>query len=514
LVFKNLGIKNYAAVISCLVLAFSRTLWSHAGAARVYALTGFFFVILLIFLTKWFQNRKLKYLYLFAFFLGFGFGAHITIGFAAIMLLVVLLITDRRILINLKFLSKSAILFLMPFIQYLYLFVAYNRFKIINFGDLSNFAGFFHYITQRDFAYKIATQSLDVVYAIFNTAFKLALNEFTWVLFLAIIGGAVIFYKFYKEKRPLFWGFVSVVFANLLLMINYGNLNDLVILFRYFLLSYIVVSIFIAFSLQFIFYFIKNICRAPQIIAVLLLLVIPIIPLKANYSLNNRHNNYIVQDFAENILKTVEGSSLIISSGDAVTGSLWYLQSIGERNDVVIVDKDLLVANWYVKNQGKVYPEVFNLSLLQLNPLDRFTYLIGTHSGKRPIYTTFLPTGLMDGFNKFIASPEGTINPFIFVPRGITYKIIKGQDIDINFVHLSNNELWSKYQLRGVAPNQDYDFLITFLVNSYSVSLNNLGAFYWGYKLLDEAKSAFEKSLEIDPDNSKARDNLNRLFNE
>ncbi len=505
-VFKNLGIKRFIAIIGCLTLAFSKTLWSHAGAARVYSLNGLIFVILLLLIIKWFNSRERKYLYLFALLLGVGFGVHISIVFTAAMFLVVLIFTEPKLLINLKFIFRSLILFVIPFIQYAYLFVAYNRFTIMTFGDLSSFNGFVHYITQKDYAYKIGAQSFALVKLILDKTFNLFVNEFTVFVFVLVVLGIVIMGA-QKNKRPLFYGLVAVVVANLLLMTNYGNSHDTVILFRYYLLSYIVFSIFIVFALQSISVFVFK-HKKLLVSCFVLFSIVPIIPLYANFSANNRHNNNIVLNLAMNVLDSTEENSLIISQGDALSGALWYLQSTGIRKDVIIIDAGLLAADWYVKNQNKLYPDIVNLSILRGDKMGRHLYLAGIAINNRPVYFTFPTTSPSITVYNPINQQEGKL---FVVPNGIIYRIFLNQKPDIDFSYEMNEKLWEKYRLDGISYNKNYDYLIVELVREYSIALNNLGIYYYDAGLVNEGLQKFREALEIVPGNITAANNLRGL---
>ncbi|MGD9015420.1 MAG: DUF2723 domain-containing protein, partial [Candidatus Omnitrophota bacterium] len=61
---------------AALAFAFSATLWSHATAARVYTLAGFFITLLIWTIFLWSMKQKDKYLFIFAVILGLALGTH------------------------------------------------------------------------------------------------------------------------------------------------------------------------------------------------------------------------------------------------------------------------------------------------------------------------------------------------------------------------------------------------------------------------------------------------------
>jgi len=81
----------------------------------------------------------------------------------------------------------------------------------------------------------------------------------------------------------------------------------------------------------------------------LLLIVTPLIPVKANYFYNDRSRNYMAYDYAYNMLNSCGKNAIMFTSGDNDTFPLWCVQEIyGLRKDVRIVNFSLLNTDWYV----------------------------------------------------------------------------------------------------------------------------------------------------------------------
>jgi hypothetical protein len=103
---------------------------------------------------------------------------------------------------------------------------------------------------------------------------------------------------------------------------------------------------------------------------------------------------------------------VVISERDETTFSLWYRQSLGERPDVVVVDRRLLFYAWYQGNLLRRYPD---LDPAALKP-GRLTML------KRPIYTLVDPSGA-ETLPLVAVDPLSTTNPYSLHPTPQAIKI-------------------------------------------------------------------------------------------
>lgn len=85
------------------------------------------------------------------------------------------------------------------------------------------------------------------------------------------------------------------------------------------------------------------------VLASCLLVLLPIIPAKANYFETDRTKNYMAYDYAYNLLSSCEKDALLFTSGDNDTFPLWAMQQCYNfRKDVRVINFSLLNTDWYI----------------------------------------------------------------------------------------------------------------------------------------------------------------------
>lgn len=486
---RNLGNSPFASLMASFVLGLGRnTIWRNATTTNVYTLSLLFVSLLFFIFSKWRKEQKTEYLYWYGFLWGLSLGTH------ALMLIMVIpfifMLWQKRQAFKEKMSVSLKILLLtfMPAIQYIYLFFAYKKNSIVNWGDLSSFDGFIYYITQRQYANKMFANTTSDAGSFLTKITGFFTSEFTIIFFVVALIGLIVLFK---KDKTFFVIFTSIILANIGLMFGYGNSEgDSIILFRYIFLADTVLAMAVAFGIDGIINQAGVLKSHKQVLFLSLVITfIVVFQFKSSYAFDNRRHNYIVEDTASNILNNVKTNAVILSYIDHITGPLWYLQSLGYREDVTIVALQLLGFDWYVKNMVNKYPEIVSSKLLDIERDNiRLEALIKNTLPQRPVYSVFNSLG-----------NQSLEQELVFVPQGILSQVVPKGSVDTKELALANKMVWDKYAMRNIKADIYPDKYLNFLAKSYALALYSGGIAYYNAGFIEESLDALQKSLEIFP---------------
>jgi len=170
-------------------------------------------------------------------------------------------------------------------------------------------------------------------------------TEFYLSLLVSVIG---IFYLIGRSTKILITALL-LIFGTVMYAINY----DIVDLESYFLLAYIGFSLLAVFGVLFIQSRLKDIRKTAGVAAVLVL-----IQAGVTYGDVNQSNNYIFEQYTKAILDNSPKNSVVFSyQWDFFVSASYYFQFVeGIRNDVAVIDKELLRRSWYYNQLDNKYP--------------------------------------------------------------------------------------------------------------------------------------------------------------
>lgn len=501
---KEINISNFIqrmlAGSASLMLGFSLTFWCHSIATKVYTCTALLVSIQMLLIMYWYERRQEKYIYWVALVCGLGLCTHITAGLPALALIVIVFFSDRKLLTNKKILAKALLAGMIPSIFYLYIPWAARRNPYVNQNNPENLGNFIYYITQRDYKFKMANRTIVGYLTVIGKTLKFHFIEFTVVGFALAIAGVVAFWKKYKN---IFYGLFAMIAGNTAIMMSYGNETDLFILDRYFLPSYLALSIFILLGLFFLWQIVLRLRNNKIRVALFLFIVlVPIIPFLSHFYENNQRHNYIVENFGHNLLSSIEPKSLLFTLGDAVSGPIWYLHgALDERPDVIIVEAALITHDWYMEQLNERHPEVIPIELKEIYPYDRFKYIVDHNFSEYNIYTSY--------------NSDATIKEeYKYVPYGLVNKVMStSTEILLEDYKKKNDELWAMYNYAGLLDENIYkEYMVREIVDQYAKAHNNLAVFYSDLEDKEMAMYSLEEALKYDPDNFPALYNLSTQY--
>ena len=437
-------IKKILSIAGGLILAFSETFWMQSTSVEVYSLHILLINIIILFLLKAYlykpdekRQSDLKAWLIFSAVLALGFTNHMT------TLLIVpgvayLFFTKNRF--NADSIKKILLMLLIFFpvliLIYSYLPIRASQNPLLNWGNPTDLERIIRHISGKQYQVwlfaSVESAKKQLVHFIDTLS-----GEFYIELFLSIIG---LFTSLNYARK--FFAFLLITFLfTILYSINY-DINDID---SYFILAYICLSFFAIFGFLKLFQISKK--NLKVLISVLALVIL--IEFYFNFNKVNQSNVYTYEDYTHAILNSVPQGSIIFSyQWDYFVSASYYFRYVENyRNDVVVVDKEILRRSWYYDELNNDYPFLFKNMQEDVNNFKEA--LIPFERGEkdynanlletlyRKIMTDLVATNVID--RSFYIAPELYENEMqrgeFLLPKGYTlvpdlllFKVVKGNE--------------------------------------------------------------------------------------
>ncbi|MBI5731565.1 MAG: DUF2723 domain-containing protein [Ignavibacteriales bacterium] len=341
-----------SAVLSGLILAFSKTYWSQSTSVEVYSLQIFLFA-LIIFSTlhAYYSEHKLVDWIWVALSLALGFSNHmttlLTLPFVAILFFQKEKFNAQSIK---KILLMVAVFFPLVITFYLYLPLRASSNPKINWGNPVNFENLFRHVSGKQYQVWLFA-SMDAAEKQLGYFLRNFASEFGY--FGALLGLIGIFYV-YKYMRKMFYALIATFIFSVMYSINY----DIVDIDSYFLLAYIIFSFFAAFGILKNLLYLKHKFNTKT--AIVTSIVISLFPLMLNFSNVDQSGVYTFEDYTKAVLNNTEKNSIIFSyQWDYLVSPSYYFQTVENfRKDVCVIDKELLRRSWYYNQLKRNHQDV------------------------------------------------------------------------------------------------------------------------------------------------------------
>ena len=566
-----------SCLVSGLLLAFSRTLWSFATIAEVYTLTSLLILIIFLLMFRWRRlfieasrrpanfsqegERKSgenavgdspadhrsslsraagwspthRSLYAAAFLFGLALGVHhVSVGLMLPALAVLVFKTeDIRFFTGRRLVCAALFAFAGLFLVYAYLPLAASRSPIMNWGDPRTLERLWWQVTGRQYqvflSYSVATMAKQ-----FAGFCKLVAHEFgAWWL---PVGPALIiagFVAVFRRDKVVFWFLALVIAGDLAYSLGYEIAEDKG---AYYLPALIAMAIAAAFGTEWCINKVMSaraVSMAPQAIAAVLVVLVPIWALAGNLSYNNRSRYFIAQDYVDNILSTIEPGGMLLTRDWQVYSPMLYFQSIEHRRaDVIAIDINQLRRSWYFDYLRRAYPatiaqasnqvEAFLEDLrhwehdpdlyqrdLMLNQRisSRFNEMIlafvSNQIQSAPVYLTLDIAANRDGQDAELTKSLATT--YQFFPQGLVFQITT----DREFRQPGDSQFMTRGLADGTISFDDDDVVMLKVLPVYVNMLYNRGRYLAAYGRHEQAVEAFKRSLELSPKFALAQTALN-----
>jgi hypothetical protein len=504
-----------------LLLAFSVTYWNISNSLEVYSLHQLLIISIIFVILKAANESNKKdskadiYWLFFAFLLGLSFSNHLSTIFMSLGCLYFYFAINRFNEVSFKRIAIMAIPFLIAFSVYVYFPIRADN-PVISWGYPANLSNFIRHFTGKQFSVWMFSSS-DVTSKQFSYFISSFPKEFYYVPLILAVFGLI---RIFNLQKKLFY-FTFLLFGfNVLYAINY-DIHDID---SYFILAYIVSVIWITFGILFFVQKFKNVSLQLAFASVL----IALIPLYGNYKTNDESMNYFVKDYTMNVFKSAKPNSLILSTqwDFFVSASIYYQYVKGERQDLTIIDKELLRRSWYIRHIQMHYPVVYDRSKIEFetyytellkfeNETSRYTNpkteadknelvkiniafiallnsLVDKNYNDKFIYTTFEIENIQ---NEKFAKDYGRVQ------EGVLIRVIK----NIN----DYNDFSEPDLTYTITDNPDYYH--HFIMNSYYNAYMYRANYLINKSRFDDAELLVKKATEILPNERQAMQLLNKI---
>lgn len=441
----RLWLSAIPSAMSTLIFGLSPSFWSQSTVSRVYVLNLLMVVILLRFANQITQRTSARQVYAYSFASGLALGNHLVAAVAGMIWAITWVLVTR--LKGVKTLWQASAFGLLGFSVYLYLPLRSLLDPPLDWGNPQTYANWLKVLLRSDFWYKRAiTDWSSLVKAAIQVIDYLRADFTTPLLIVSLVGILLGLFKFTRLVLvvvSLGVGAVSLVFLH-------GSEYDLYHTNRYFLPSYLVVALGVGLAFQLVTLGLQRIPwrlgrRGGFLILGACCLVQAPFFLIRSYYFQDRSDNYILYDYSQNILKSVDYRGTIMALRDNQVFGLLYQQYVERaRPDVILYN----TAGAVLQNS-----KLFEGVPVQGELRDRVEKQVIEAAPSRVYYceqrdlTGFDPYGLM--------------------PHGIIYRVVSVAD-DIQLF-----PYWERYCFRGIyKPLINLDLMISDIMELYLQATN------------------------------------------
>lgn len=358
------------ALIGCLLLGFSPTMWRYAVQFTPYMMTALFTGAILLGMTKWWieaeTTRGWRYLFLVFLLFGLDFSVHRTNLLLLPVLPFWLLLRFPRCLIQMKtWLAGIAGLGLGLSFHLLLIPLARAN-PILNAGNPDSWVRFWDYVSLKQYGgswlvnlYPRKAPFWDVQLADYLQMLRANFSQIDGPLalvgvlpgILALIG---LIYLWRLNRRYCCGLIISFLLVSVGAVVYFNTPDEyLWPMERHYLPSFVILAVFVGSGATWLIHTVWSKSRfghgLSKIGLILVLLIIVGNQLARSYSDEDRSESHFAHDCATNVLETLEPDAILFIDDD----SFWpisYMQVVEEvRPDVTVIVPSLLNTIWYVE---------------------------------------------------------------------------------------------------------------------------------------------------------------------
>ncbi len=354
-----------------LLLGFSRVFWAVALETEVYALQAFCTAFVMLAACRVFCSEGRiagPWNALLFFSLGLSFCNHMSTVLLVPALMYLAFASRRTWYSGWKKLSAAAGFFLLGLTPYAYLPLRAATKPTLNWGNPSNWETFLWHIGGKQYRVWMFA-SLESAIRQANYFVSLVLDAFGYVPIVLIPFG--IWHLFHRNRR-MCWFLIILFVSDVAYAINY-DINDID---AYFLPAFMVCGIWMASALLYGVEVVSKKSSAVSRLVMAGLCLLFVLPLGLHYRAVDQSSNRLVEQYVDDILKSVERKGIILSyQWDYFCSPFYYVQRAENRRpDVCMIEVKLLKRSWYLKQLENNHPEVAGRSRDELERYARELY--------------------------------------------------------------------------------------------------------------------------------------------
>jgi hypothetical protein len=527
------------AILSGLLLTFSRTLWAYATIAEVYTLNALLLIVISYLMISWrrdviksrigqteFNDRKLL---LAAFVFGLALGVHhVTIGLLLPGLAALVFVTEGISFFKSRRLLITALVSITGLFVYLYLPIAASRSPLMNWGSPNTLEQFWWHVTGKQ--YQVF---FDLSFSRISQFFKLVFREFSpsWFPLTLLISFSGFIYL-YKRDKAIFFYLLLTVLADVFYCMGYEIDEDKD---AYYLPTFIALVVAFGCGIRWLLEGIQA-WRFKTVVtpirAAIIFILIPVIALAANFPYNNRSHYFIARDYVENTLSTIQPKGLLLTDDWQVYSPMLYVRLLEhQREDVLAIDINQLRRWWYFDYLKQVYPDLINNSRDKVDAFledlinwehhpdlyakdvtlnkrinNRFYEMIQSFITNQidsgPVYVTQNLALRQQGQDAELS--KWLLEKYQIIPQGLVFRVAKDASVA--------DRDKPQFKLRGLTDGtlkfEDDDVVKKKVLPVYLSMFINNGRFLAIQNQHDKAVEWFRDALSLDPGNQAAKNFL------
>jgi hypothetical protein len=524
-------IKYAIALTTAILFGISSENWEQSVITEVYGLnnffTGLFILLALLWKRQETQAGRTRYFLFISLILGLTITNHST----SIMLIpifgMLILLVDRKALVNFRLLLKSLGFFILGLTPFLYLPLASSRNPIMDWGNPENFTNFVRTITRSQYQLD-EHQTGPKFIAELSFYFSKLLSE-QWIpvlLILAVIGLVIL----YRNNKKLFWfGIVFLLFSIPITtyMTDFdvrGNTfaskenGELVSVF--YIPSYMFISLLMGVGLFFLISLIK-VPRKFYYVLSTVVVILAIFCCSFKYKKNDMSKYKYPEEYTNNLFKIAGKDAVIFYNWDPFGFPFYYYQYVEKkRTDVIVIDQMLLKRSWYIDCLKNHYSkEIYNPSKVYF---ENFLKAVAPFEAKKPYDGGFIEYNYINMINAIIDTAIGSGKDvfFTYIPQQnilrdykiepvfAAYRITKKPPFisnvkfeDFNFSNFTNNKLTS-------------DRMADYVRSYYADLIIGRATLFENVTIYQEALNLYNKALLFTKDNKNLTTRLQTKINE